>query len=87
MSYASVNIHGQVTLPAESRKKHGIKPGTILRVVDEGEEIVLRKAAVIEENVLKELQALAAKKNVTKAGLVKIVREMRGKMHSEEYGK
>jgi AbrB family looped-hinge helix DNA binding protein len=39
-SYATVK--GQIVIPAELRKKYGIKAGTKIEIVDEGERIVLQ---------------------------------------------
>lgn len=43
-----VSNRGQVTLPADVRKRLGIKPGSVVIVEERGGEIVLRPAAVIE---------------------------------------
>lgn len=39
-SYATVK--GQIVIPAKIRKKYGIKAGTKIEVIDEGERIVLQ---------------------------------------------
>lgn len=39
---ATTTTKGQIVIPAELRKKYGIKPGTRVRFIDEGERIVLQ---------------------------------------------
>ena len=39
-SYATVK--GQIVIPAQIRKKYGIKGGTKIEIIDEGERIVLQ---------------------------------------------
>ncbi|WP_052464465.1 AbrB/MazE/SpoVT family DNA-binding domain-containing protein [Geoalkalibacter subterraneus] len=43
-----VSSRGQITLPAEMRKKLGIQPGGVLIAEDRNGEVVLRPAAVLE---------------------------------------
>ena len=44
---------GQIVIPASLRRKYGIKVGTKIIVVDNGEEIILRP---VNEQYLKKLQ-------------------------------
>ncbi|MDY6850018.1 MAG: AbrB/MazE/SpoVT family DNA-binding domain-containing protein [Geoalkalibacter sp.] len=43
-----VSSRGQITLPAEMRKKLGIQPGGVLIAEERNGEVVLRPAAVLE---------------------------------------
>ncbi len=43
-----VSSRGQLTLPAELRKKYGINEGSVLVAEDRNGEIVLKPAAVME---------------------------------------
>jgi AbrB family looped-hinge helix DNA binding protein len=43
-----VSSRGQLTLPAEIRKKYGIDEGTIMTAEDRNGEIVLKPASVME---------------------------------------
>ena len=43
-----VSSRGQITLPAATRKRLGIKGGDVVIVEDRGSEIVLKPALVIE---------------------------------------
>jgi AbrB family looped-hinge helix DNA binding protein len=48
-----VNVKGQITIPAELRQKYGIKNGTRIIVMDNGNSIVLKP---MTEQYLKKLQ-------------------------------
>jgi AbrB family looped-hinge helix DNA binding protein len=55
---------GQIVIPAELRRKYGIKAGTKISVTDTGEAIVLKP---INEESLKRLQGVLKGKGVLKA--------------------
>lgn len=44
----TISRKGQVTLPAELRRKYGLEPGGTLIAEDRNGELVLRPAAVLE---------------------------------------
>ena len=39
---STATIKGQIVIPAELRKKYGIKAGTKIQIIDENERIVLQ---------------------------------------------
>lgn len=45
MPAAKVSVKGQVVIPAEIRRHHGIRPGTTVQVVDADDHIVIVPAA------------------------------------------
>lgn len=49
-----VNAKGQIVLPAILRRKYGIKEGTRIIVIDNGDSIILKKP--LSEQDLKRLQ-------------------------------
>jgi AbrB family looped-hinge helix DNA binding protein len=67
---ATVTSKGQVVIPAELRKKYGIKAGTQLAFIEEGNMIILQP---ITEEVIR------STRGISKGGpsLVKMLREMR----------
>jgi len=46
-----VSTKGQLVIPAELRRKYGIKPGTRVEVIDRGDQIILQP--ITEEYVRK----------------------------------
>ncbi len=85
-SYVNVNMHGQVTLPAATRRKHGIRPGSTLSVLDKGNEIVLRKAKVVDEFVIDELARIMDERGITNADIDRELRKIRNTIHKDEGG-
>ena len=61
-TYATVK--GQIVIPAELRRKYGIKAGTKLNVIDTGEAILLKP---VTEESLKRLQGKLKGKGVLKS--------------------
>ncbi len=84
MAYANVNLHGQITLPAPIRERHGISAGSTVNIEERGDEIVISKATVIEEKLLKEIAELAEKKGVTKEQIVTAVKKIGERIYEKE---
>jgi AbrB family looped-hinge helix DNA binding protein len=61
-TYATVK--GQIVIPAELRRKYGIKAGTKISVIDTGEAIVLKP---VNEESLKRLQGMLKGQGVLKS--------------------
>ncbi|HIH20165.1 TPA: AbrB/MazE/SpoVT family DNA-binding domain-containing protein [Candidatus Micrarchaeota archaeon] len=85
MVSASVNVHGQVTLPAELRRKFGISEGSVLSIEAENNGIMLKKAFVVEEAVLKEIAAWAKSKKLTRKKIVEASRRIGRQLYKSEY--
>jgi AbrB family looped-hinge helix DNA binding protein len=43
IAHSKVTSQGQISVPADVRKKHGVGPGSILEWVEEGDKIVVRR--------------------------------------------
>ncbi len=61
-TYATVK--GQIVIPAELRRKYGIKAGTKIIIIDNGEAIILKP---VNEESLKRLQGRLKGKGVLKS--------------------
>lgn len=85
MDFSNVNMHGQVTLPAGIRKKLGINAGAVLSIENKDDEIILRKARMVEESVLKELAELAKNKKITKNKIVAACKRIGDELYKNEY--
>ncbi len=44
LAQSKITAQGQISVPAEVRRKLGLGPGSVLEWVDEGGEIVIRRA-------------------------------------------
>ena len=76
-TYATVK--GQIVIPAELRRKYGIKAGTKITVIDQGEFIILKP---VNEASLKRLQGVLKGKGVLKS----LLEERKKDAEREEYG-
>ena len=54
-----VSSRGQITLPAATRKRLGIKGGDVVILEDRGNEIVLKPAVVLEVEIYSDEQIAA----------------------------
>ncbi|MFA5246420.1 MAG: AbrB/MazE/SpoVT family DNA-binding domain-containing protein [Candidatus Micrarchaeia archaeon] len=85
-NFVTVNVNGQVTLPARDRKKLGILPGSSLCVVEHKDGLLLRKATPVSEDILVKIRRIADEKGLTQKDILKICREVRAEVYKEEYG-
>ena len=44
LAHSKVGAHGQISVPAEVRRRLGIGPGSVLEWDEEGENIVVRRS-------------------------------------------
>jgi AbrB family looped-hinge helix DNA binding protein len=49
MSYVTMTVKGQITVPVEIRRSLGLKPGRKLNISLNGDSIVIQKPAALEE--------------------------------------
>jgi AbrB family looped-hinge helix DNA binding protein len=49
MSYVTMTVKGQITVPVEIRRSLGLKPGKKLSISLNGDDIVIQKPAALEE--------------------------------------
>lgn len=68
---AYISTKGQLVIPVELRRKYDIKPGTRIRIIDEGDRIVLQP---ITPDYVRELRG-----SLKGGGALKILEEERQK--------
>ena len=44
LAQSKITAQGQISVPAEVRKKLGLRPGSVLEWAEEGDKIIVRKA-------------------------------------------
>ena len=86
MDVGTVNVNGQVTLPAKERKWYGFKRGTPVKFVRTDDGLLLQKAKVVKESIFDELSRLADAKGITRRDVVRICREVGKEVYEEEFG-
>lgn len=81
--------HGAITIPAEIRKKYGIKDGAFLGIEENRGALRLVKLNVQKESfmqVAEEMAAMADEKGITKKDVIKASRKAGTEVHGEEFG-
>jgi antitoxin PrlF len=81
-----VQEKGQVTIPAEIRKKLGLKKGDLVAFVETEQGVLLSPQEVIASEALDQVGRILREKGLTLEELMESGREIRGKLVEEEYG-
>jgi antitoxin PrlF len=77
---------GQVTLPADVRRKLGLKKGDLVSVTQTAEGILITPQEVLAMKALDQIGEALRTKGLTLEELIESGREIRGKLIEEEYG-
>ena len=81
-----VQEKGQVTIPAEIRKKLGLKKGDLVAFVETEQGVLISPQEVIASEALDQVGRILREKGLTLEELMESGREIRGKLVEEEYG-
>lgn len=81
-----VQEKGQVTIPAEIRKKLGLKKGDLVAFVETEQGVLLSPQEVIASEALDQIGRILREKGLTLEELMESGRQIRGKLIAEEYG-
>jgi antitoxin PrlF len=81
-----VQEKGQVTIPAEIRKRLGLKKGDLVSFVETDQGVVIKPAEVIVTESLDKLGRSLKAKDLTLEQLIERGREIRSQLIEEEYG-
>ncbi|NLD74136.1 MAG: AbrB/MazE/SpoVT family DNA-binding domain-containing protein [Chloroflexi bacterium] len=81
-----VRERGTLTLPAELRAKHNIKPGDTYYLVDLDGILVLTPMTALVPELAREIERLRQEAGVTTEELLSGLREQRARYHTERHG-
>jgi AbrB family looped-hinge helix DNA binding protein len=81
-----VQEKGQITIPAEIRRKWGLRKGDLVAFVETEAGVVISPQEVIAMEALNQIGQILREKGVTIEELIESGREIRGKILEEEYG-
>jgi len=81
-----VQEKGQVTLPANVRRKYGLKKGDVVSVTQTDAGILITPQEVLAMQALDQIGEALRAKGLTLEELIESGREIRGKLIEEEYG-
>ncbi|MBX3069366.1 MAG: AbrB/MazE/SpoVT family DNA-binding domain-containing protein [Thermomicrobiales bacterium] len=81
-----VQEKGQVTLPADVRRRLGIQKGDLVSVTETPDGVVITPQKVIALKALDEIGRILREQGVTLEELMESGREIRGQLLTEMYG-
>jgi bifunctional DNA-binding transcriptional regulator/antitoxin component of YhaV-PrlF toxin-antitoxin module len=80
-----VRERGVLTLPADLRKRHGIRPGDTYRLIDLDGLFVLTPMVPMVPELAREIEQARLEAGLSADDLLKTLREQRERYHSETY--
>ena len=84
--YVKIQAKGQVTIPADIRKRLGLKTGDYVAVEETPEGVMIRPQAVLALKALDEMGAILREKGVTLEDWMESGRAVRKELYREKYG-
>lgn len=81
-----VQEKGQITLPAEVRRKLGVKKGDFVSVVETPEGVLITPQEVLAASSLARMGEILKEKGLSLDELIAAGREERGRLIEEQYG-
>lgn len=86
MTFTIVQEKGQVTIPANIRKKLGLKKGDLVAFKETDNGVLISKREAIAMEALDKIGKALKEKGITLEELMESGREIRGEILKEEYG-
>jgi len=84
--FVRVQEKGQVTLPAEVRRRLGLKKGDVVAITETEEGVLITPSAVIAIKALDRIGEILREQGASIEELIESGREIRGKLLQEKYG-
>jgi AbrB family looped-hinge helix DNA binding protein len=81
-----VQEKGQVTIPADIRKKLGLKKGDYVAFVETDQGVLISRQEIIAQEALDEIGQILTEKGLILEELITSGREIRGNLIKGEYG-
>lgn len=81
-----VQEKGQVTLPAEIRRKLGLKKGDLVAVTETDDGLLITPQQALANQALDRIGAVLREQGLTLEELIESGREIRGSIIKEKYG-
>nr|WP_290665501.1 AbrB/MazE/SpoVT family DNA-binding domain-containing protein [Ardenticatena sp.] len=81
-----VQAKGQVTIPAEIRRKLGLKKGDLVAFIETEQGVLITPQEVIAIGALDRIDEALRKRGISLEELIESGREIRGQLLEEEYG-
>ena len=85
-NYTRVQQKGQITLPAEARRRLGIKQGDLVSVTETADGILITPSELITRREIAELDETLKESGITFEELIESGREIRDQLIKERHG-
>ena len=85
-NYTRVQQKGQITLPAEARRRLGIKQGDLVSVTETADGILITPSELITRREIAELDETLKESGITFEELIESGREIRDQLVKERHG-
>ena len=86
VKYVRIQEKGQVTLPADIRKRLGLKKGDLVAVEETPDGVLITPQAVLALKALDEMGAILREQGVTLEDWMESGRAIREELYREKYG-
>jgi AbrB family looped-hinge helix DNA binding protein len=83
---STVQEKGQVTIPAEIRKRLGLKKGDLVAFVETERGVLITPQEVVAAEALDQISRILKEKGISFEELMETGRQIRGRLLEEEYG-
>lgn len=77
---------GQVTLPADVRRKLGLQKGDLVAITETDEGVLISPQQVVAMKALQRVERILAEQGVDLNEMIESGRDIRGELLKEEYG-
>src|SRR5688500_12230267 len=84
--FVRIQEKGQVTLPADVRKRLGLKKGDLVAVVETPEGVLITPQEVVATKALAEIGKVLKEQGLSLEDMIESGREIREEMFREQYG-
>lgn len=83
---STIQEKGQVTIPADIRKKLGLKKGDLVAFIETDEGVLISPREAVALDALRKIGESLKEKGITLEEMIESGREIRGKLTKEMYG-
>ncbi len=83
---SAVQAKGQVTIPAEIRRRLGLKTGDLVAFIETEQGVLISPRQIVATEALDEIGEALREKGITKEDLMASGRQIRGDLLEELYG-
>jgi antitoxin PrlF len=85
-TFVRIQSHGQITLPADVRKRLGLKAGDLVAIKETPEGVLLIPRGIAAIKALEDIGIALKERGLTLEDMIESGREIREELYREQYG-